>query len=262
VRSARGAAAADATDPSGRVVSRRRRAVALAVLSLVLAALAASEVAGREAALDRRLGPSVGVVVARTELPAGAVLGPRTLAVRQVPSRFAPTGVFRRASQLQGLTTAVPVAAGTDLVGPLVRDPEAVALEEAGRDGGLGQLRSGERVAEVVARGDARLLSPGSRIDLLVTRETAGGSGGTTLALEDAEVLSASAAPASDDGGSGSGGRDAGAPRVALSLRVSLREAVALAAAQNFAKELRVLVRAGGDRRRGAQGLTVRDGSG
>jgi hypothetical protein len=43
---------------------------------------------------------------------------------------------------------------------------------------------------------------------------------------------------------------------------VSLREAVALAAAQNFAKELRVLVRSDGDRRRGAEGLTVRDGGG
>jgi kynureninase len=124
----------------------------------------------------------------------------------------------------------------------------------------LGVLPRGvqERVAEVIARGDARLLGAGSRLDLLVTREGADGTGDTTLALEDAEVLSAAPAPAN-----GSGGReDDAAPRVALALRVSLKQAVALAAAQNFAKELRVLVRADGDRRHGAQGLRVRDGSG
>lgn len=240
-------------------MSRRRRALALAVLSVMLGTLAASEVAGREAALDRRVGPTVAIVVARTDLPVGAVLGPRVLAIRRLPARFAPVGAFSRPAQLAGLTAAVPITAGTDLAGALVRDPDAVALEQAGSDGGLGALHAGERVAEVVARGDARLLRAGSRIDLLVTRETADGSGGTTLALEDAEVLSAAAVEAVDDG---SKDADGAAPRVALSLRVSLREAVALAAAQNFAKELRVLVRSGGDRRRGAQGLTITDGSG
>jgi pilus assembly protein CpaB len=38
---------------------------------------------------------------------------------------------------------------------------------------------------------------------------------------------------------------------------VSLRQAVYLAAAQSFARELRVLPRAADDRRRGAQGLRV-----
>lgn len=241
-------------------MTRRRRALALTVLSLLLGTLAASEIAGREAALARRVGPTVAVVVARTDLPVGAVLEPRALAVRRVPSRFVPRGSFTRPAALAGLSAAVPIAAGTDLVGALVHDPEVAAIEDAQAAGGLSDLKAGERVAEVTARGDARLLRAGSRIDLLVTREGADGSGGTTLALEDAEVLAATAAGAADDG---SGRGDvAASPRVALSLRVSLREAVALAAAQNFAKELRVLVRSGGDRRRGAQGLTVRDGSG
>jgi pilus assembly protein CpaB len=88
-----------------------------------------------------------------------------------------------------------------------------------------------------------------------VTREGAGGrDGSTTLALEDVEVLSAASAPAAE---SGSGAGAAPLPRVSVELRVSVRQAVYLAAAQAFARELRVLPRAPGDRRRGAQGLRV-----
>ena len=44
------------------------------------------------------------------------------------------------------------------------------------------------------------------------------------------------------------------------SLRVTLRQAVYLAAAQSFARELRLLPRAAGDRRRGEEGLSVGNG--
>jgi len=42
---------------------------------------------------------------------------------------------------------------------------------------------------------------------------------------------------------------------VAASLRVTLRQAVYLAAVQDFARELRLLPRAAGDRGRGAAGM-------
>jgi pilus assembly protein CpaB len=103
-------------------------------------------------------------------------------------------------------------------------------------------------VADVVAQGSPDLVRPGARVDVLVTRETGDGRGSTTLALEDAEVLAARAAADSE--------RD-GAPRVAVSLRVTVRQAVYLAAAQSFARELRVLPRAAGDRRHGAAGTSV-----
>ena len=83
-------------------------------------------------------------------------------------------------------------------------------------------------------------------------RETGDGEGETTLALEDDEVLSSAPAP--------SGGNDAPGPRVAVSLRVRLRDAVYLAAAQSFAREVRVLPRAASDRRRGSAGLRVGSG--
>jgi pilus assembly protein CpaB len=44
---------------------------------------------------------------------------------------------------------------------------------------------------------------------------------------------------------------------VAASLRVTLRQAVYLAAAQDFARELRLLPRAPGDRRHGRAGLSA-----
>jgi pilus assembly protein CpaB len=44
---------------------------------------------------------------------------------------------------------------------------------------------------------------------------------------------------------------------VAASLRVTVRQAVFLAAAQSFAREIRLLPRAPGDRRHGAAGLAV-----
>jgi pilus assembly protein CpaB len=225
-------------------MTRRRRAAILIGLSLILGALAASDVSGREAALRREVGPAVPVLVARTAVTAGARIGPGALAVRRVPSRYAPAGAYRSPDEVSGLRAAVAIPAGADLDPSLLDDGTAPAGPA---------LRAGERVAQVVAIGPAQALGPGARVDVLVTREGAGDApGSTTLALEDVEVLAAAKAP--DAGGSGA---DAGQPRVALDLRVSVRQAVYLAAAQSFARELRVLPRAPGDRRRGAQGLRV-----
>jgi pilus assembly protein CpaB len=218
-------------------VSRRRRAFALAGLALVLGALAASDVAGREAALQRRLGPAVPVVVARADLPAGRIVRESDLAIRRVPARYAPAASFSDPSQAAGLRTTAAVVYGTDLA------PALLATGD-GADGAT--LRPGERVADLVAAGPPKLVRAGGRVDVLVTR-----AGATRLALEDVEVLSAS--PAGDDS-------ESGARKVAVSLRVTVRLAVYLAAAQSFAREIRVLPRGATDRRRGDQGLRVGSG--
>ena len=228
-------------------MTRRRRAAALLGLALLLGALAASDVAGREAALRRGLGPAVPVVVARSEIPAGGRLVARRLAVRRVPARYAPAGAFRGVEELGGLRAAVAIPAGADLEPALVSDGTGDAAAGA-------PVRPGERVAQIVATGAPELIAPGGRVDVVVTRERGGGGpGATTLALEDVEVLAAAPATAAE--------ADAqGGPRVALSLRVTLRQAVYLAAAQSFARELRVLPRGAGDRRRGAAGMRVGEG--
>jgi pilus assembly protein CpaB len=134
-----------------------------------------------------------------------------------------------------GRTLATSLPAGADVTQTAIRG-------EAGDAAGA-PVRRGERVAEVIAAGSPELVVTGARVDVLVTREPRPGSpGGTELALEDVEVLQASPGPET-------GGSDrAGTQTVAASLRVTLRQAVFLAAAQSYARELRLLPRAAGDR--------------
>ena len=101
-------------------------------------------------------------------------------------------------------------------------------------------MRRGERAVEVVATGSAALAA-GARVDVLVTRERGSGGGDTELALEDVEVLATRPAPNRDDGGGG--------PQRAATLRVTVRQAVYLAAAGAFARDIRLLARAPGDHR-------------
>ena len=216
-------------------MSRRRRAVLLLGLALLLGGLAASDVARREAAVRAQLGPVVAVVVARADLPAGRALDGADLGLRRVPARYAPVGAASVPETLIGQRLASAVPRGAYL------GAGQIAIEPA-REGP--PVRKGERAAEVVGLGAPGLVVPGARVDVLVTREGDGGGGaaGTELALEDVEVLAARAAPA--------GARDDGAERVAATLRVSVRDAVYLAAAQSFAREVRLLPRAPGDRGR------------
>lgn len=227
-------------------MSRRRRALLLGGLALVLGGLAAFNVAGREAALQRRIGGLVGVVVAREPIAAGERLATRSLAIRRVPARFAPTGTTGSPDAFVGRRAAVDIPAATDLnAGLIVRDDAG----PAGPD-----VRRGERVAEIVALGSPDLVIAGSRVDVLVTPEPPGGGAGeAVLALEDVEVIAARAVSADD----APAGKGAPGPRVAASLRVTVRQAVYLAAAQDFARELRLLPRASGDRARGRAGLRI-----
>jgi pilus assembly protein CpaB len=218
-------------------VSHRRRAVLLAGLAMVLGALAAADVGRREAEASRRLGAVEPVVVAARDLRAGDPLDARRLRTRLVPRAFAPADRYSSPLTLTGRTAAVAIRRGTDLSSALVADGVGAGAP----------VRAGQRVADIVAEGSSELVRPGGHVDVLVTRETADGSGTTTLALQDAEVLAASPAPSATD--------EPGA-RVAVSLRVTLRQAVYLTAAQSFAKSLRILPRAEGDRGR-SSGLAV-----
>lgn len=226
-------------------MSRRRRAVLLLGLALTLGGLAAADVARREAALARRLGPAVPVVAARMALAPGDRVTPDRLVVRRVPARYAPAGAYGALGEAVGLrvTTALPAGAYVT--------PGAVGGGSGGAAAGPA-LRPGERVADLTAAGPVDLMPSGSRVDVLVTRDPSHGGAGTALALEDVEVLAAAPAEPGEANGAG-----AGIPRVRASLRVTVRQAVFLAAAQAFAREVRLLPRAPGDDRRGAAGLAV-----
>lgn len=214
-------------------MTRRRRAALLLGLALVLGTLAASDVARREAAVREQLGPAVPVVVARRALLAGRRVRAADLAVRRVPARWVLPGAVAAPEDLVGRRLAAPVPEG-GAVTPF-------GLAASASPGAV--LRAGERAAEVVASGRLADVVPGARVDVLVTRDAGSdGGGGAELALQDVEVLAARSVP--DDG------RDEAGPRVAATLRVTVRQAVFLAAAQSFAREIRLLVRAPGDRRR------------
>lgn len=206
-------------------------------LALVLGSLAGADVHRRERALSAAVGPSTVIVVAVEPLRAGAPISAAQLGRRSVPERYVPADAVIDGTDIVGLRPKIDVSAGDDVT---------VAMLE--RTAGP-LLRPGERTAEVVAIGDAERVRPGVRVDLLVTSEREGKPGTTRLALEDAEVLASDPAPT--DGG------EATAGRLAVSLRVTVKQAVYLAAAQNFARELRVLVRSPDDDRRGAAGTTA-----
>ncbi len=206
-------------------MSRRRRAALLLGLALVLGALAASDVARREAALREQVGPAVEVLVAGGPLAAGRRLEPGDIAVRRVPERFASAGIVVP-ELLVGRRLAVAVPAGAPLDDHL--------LERAVAGGPL--IRRGERAAELVGRASPELVVAGAHIDVVVTRERR-----AELALEDVEVLATRPVPAAEREGEG--------PQVAATLRVTVAQAVYLAAASAYANEIRLLVRAPGDRR-------------
>jgi Flp pilus assembly protein CpaB len=207
---------------------RRRRAFVLLSLSLASGGLAASLVRTRERAVERRVGPLVSVLVARRDLPAGHEVGAADVATRQVPGRYVPPDAVASPEQASGLRTASPLPAGGYLT--------AAELGAGGRRSGGGyRLRPGERAAELEVSGDSALsqgVAPGERVDVLVSSEGRDGGGHTFLALEDVELL---------------GARPAGA-RLLATLRVTLCQAVFLAAAADFAKRVRLLPRPPGDR--------------
>lgn len=227
-------------------MSRRRRALVLGGLALVLGGLAAFDVAGREAALERRVGEPLDVVVAGRSIRAGQRVQAGALAIRRVPARFAPRAASGDPRQFIGQRARLPIAAGTDLAAEMVGGDPEPAGPPIGR---------GERVAQVVALAAPQLVVAGSRVDLLVTPEPrADRPGEALLALEDVEVVAASVLGAEGEAAAAKG---AAGPRVAASLRVTLRQAVYLAAVQDFARELRLLPRAPGDRSRGRAGLRM-----
>lgn len=201
----------------------------------------------RERALRATIGPSTTVVVAARPLAIGVPVTIEQLAVRSVPRRYAPRAAVDRPEMLVGLRPRVAIPAGHDV---------GTAALDGGR---TSVLRTGERIAEIVAVGDVVTVRPGVRVDLLVTRARGERAGTTRLALENAEVVAVAPTAGDGDAAGGSRGGGGGGTRIMVSLRVTVRQAVYLAAAQNFATELRVLPRSPGDETDGAAGLAASD---
>jgi len=218
------------------------------LLSVALASggLAASQVRERERDVAAQVGPVLPVLVAARDLPADARVSARSLVVRRVPARFVPPDALGSAAGVVGLRPSVPIAAGGYVT--------AAVFEASGDEHrGGGAVGRGERAVTVEVSGAAGLAA-GARVDVLVSTESGAGGGRTLMALAGAELLrlGPSSAPVGD-GTAGIGG-----PTALATLRVSVRQAVYLTAADNFAREIRLLARPPGDR--SAAGAAVSQG--
>ncbi|MGZ4202713.1 MAG: Flp pilus assembly protein CpaB [Thermoleophilaceae bacterium] len=208
---------------------RRRRALVLLGLALLCGWLAAAGVRGREARARTGMGPLATVVVTNRDLRAGRPIAASQLGLRTVPARFLPPDALGSAADAVGARPAVALPKGSYLT---------AATLAGGADqsaAGPGALRPGERALVITASGSAGALGPpGGRVDVLVTTGTHGGRGRTYLALQDVQLLAARAGSDAD--------------HLVATLRLSVRQAVYLTAAQNFAQEVRLLPRPAGDR--------------
>jgi pilus assembly protein CpaB len=219
------------------VKARRRRGLLLLSVALASGGLAASQVHERERRVAAQIGPAVPVLVAARDLRAGARVPARALAVRRVPARFVPRDALASGAGVVGARLAVPVAVGGYLTAGLLEGSNS-------QHRGGGDVGRGWRAVSVEVRGAVGLVS-GSRVDVLVSTESGAGGGRTLVALAGAELLRLEAAPpdAAPPDGTGTGG-----PTALATLRVTLRQAVYLTAADNFAREIRLLARPAGDR--------------
>jgi len=234
------------------VKARRRRGLLLLSVALASGGLAASQVRERERSVAAQVGPAVPVLVAARDLPAGARVSARALAVRRVPARFVPPDTLASAAGVVGLRPAAPIAAGSYVTAGLLEGSNSQHRE----GGGVGP---GERAVTVEVSGAAGL-SPGARVDVLVSTESGAGGGRTLMALAGAELLRLEGGAADGYGEAAGGGgyddRRGGAstgpgavgPTALATLRVTLRQSVYLTAADNFAREIRLLARPPGDR--------------
>jgi Flp pilus assembly protein CpaB len=216
-------------------MSRRGRALAFGLAALSAAAAAAAIADGYGSSVARGYGDLRPVVVARTGLEAGTVIGPRQAAsgleLRRVPARFVPPGALEDPVEAIGLAPGTAVPGGSYLLVSQLRPPRA----EPGRALGL---ERGRHPVEISVSGAEALLVAGGqpvgeRVDVIVTTEPSGSGPGRTYVAAAAVPL---LALAPDAGGV--------ADRLATAtLGLTRRQALRLIAAESFARRLTLLPR-------------------
>jgi pilus assembly protein CpaB len=156
--------------------------------------------------------------------------------MRRVPAQFVPTRTLRLAQDIVGLRTRLTISAGSYLSESMLADPSDRVVRPR-----LERLHR-TRVVEVAVAGANALesaLHPGARVDVLITSERGPHAPRTYLALQRIELA--------DFRPNGAGDSADGGQKSVASLRVTLRQAVLLTAAENFARELRLVPRPPGE---------------
>jgi pilus assembly protein CpaB len=201
----------------------RERALPLAAVALALLGLAVEQSRG---------GPStVEVVVAASPIPAHAPITPNALRLVTISAADRTTSMLARVDDATFRETAVALRPGDYVTRTLLRDPDR------------SDLRPGERAVAVrldaASAPSSTALQDGARVDVVISTDADARRPARSSVVGSAlEVLGA---PRRTDG------------TVVVTLRTTLRQAVALTAAQSYAHDLRLLVRAPDDDRVGAR---------
>lgn len=139
-------------------------AIGFGILAAILAGLYIKQRAEDYLArLKAREAPEVAVVVAKTNLPRGTVLGSDNLAVRPVPLDLVPSGAVRpeQFPAVKGRVLVEPVAKGTPLLQAFIEDSIALDFSDTID---LGRRAMTIEVDELKSIGG--LARPGNRIDI------------------------------------------------------------------------------------------------
>jgi len=174
------------------------------------------------------------VVVARVVIPAGTLLDEDTaaaaLALAAVPDVLGLRGLVRSAAGAVGRRTVAPLGPG---------EPVTEAVLGGSPGVGPAPLAAGERAVPVPLRaagGPVAAPAPGSRVDVMAS-DGEGPAGRTRVIVADAEVLAVTPAASGDSGDVGGG----------VVLRLSADDALAVARALDFAREVRIIARPAGE---------------
>ena len=174
------------------------------------------------------------VVVARVVIPAGTLLdenvASEVLAMAAVPDGLALRGLVATASGAVGRRTVAPLGPG---------EPVTEAALGGGPGIGPAPLQAGERAVPVPIRaagGAVAAPAPGARVDVIAS-DGEGPAGRTRVIVANAEVMAVTAAASGDASDSGGG----------VVLRLRADDALAVARALDFAREVRVIARPAGE---------------
>lgn len=195
---------------ASRWIRRNRRALAGVAVALSILSMGA--------ALRPPNSPTVQVVVAADDLPAGHRLAREDLGVADVAKGILPGGAQSDPTPLAGQVLAAPVSRGEVIGTSRLAAPPAFAL-----GAGAGSNPTPVRFTDP---GAAQLLAAGQRIDVLAARTTGSDAGaGSTgpippagVVAEDVLVL-AVISPDEEGGLMGAGSQSGGGPVIVLDLQ-------------------------------------------
>ena len=164
----------------------RTRLLMIGVLALVLGLVASVYVyRSLQARSGSGIESAVDVIVAADDLQVGARVEERDIKIIKIPAVDLPPGAPRRRSDVLGHGVIVPISKGEFIL------PNRLAGENAGA--GLpslippGMRAVSVRVNEVVSV--AGFVTPGTRVDVLLTGTPGGGEQQTTTVLQNVAVL-------------------------------------------------------------------------